>query len=68
MEKSTIFLLESIIEKSGLTLTQVAEKSNIPQPRFSEWLGGKRIPKWTTLQEVAQAIGVKIVVEVYNEN
>lgn len=68
VENGVVFILESIIEKSGLTMSQVAEKSNIPQPRFSEWLNGKRVPKWTTLQEIAQSVGVKVIVEVHNDD
>ncbi len=68
VENGVVFILEAIIEKSGLTISQIAEKSNIPQPRFSEWLNRKRVPKWATLQEIAQAVGVKIVVEVHHED
>lgn len=68
MENEGAMILEAIIEKSGLSIGEITEKTNIPASRFSEWLNKKRIPKWNTLQEIAQAIGVKIVVEVYNEN
>lgn len=57
-------ILSSIIEKSGMTIQEVSEKTNIPRSRFSEWLNGKRIAKWNTLQEIATAINVKIKVEV----
>lgn len=60
-------LLSSIIEKSGLTVQQVSEKTNIPPSRFSEWINGKRVAKWNTLQEIANAINVKIKVEVIAE-
>lgn len=61
-------LLSSIIEKSGLTIQQVSEKTSIPPSRFSEWLNGKRVAKWNTLQEIANAINVKVKVEVISDN
>lgn len=57
-------ILSSIIEKSGLSISEVSEKTGIPQSRFSEWLNGKRIPKWNTLQEIAASLNIKLSVEV----
>lgn len=61
-------ILASMIKKSGLSIQQVSKKTNIPSSRFSEWLNGKRVAKWNTLQEIAHAINVKIKVEVITDN
>jgi len=53
-------ILNNLLKKANVGPTKAAELSNIPQPRFSEWLNGKRVPKWSTLNEVAESLGVRI--------
>jgi len=53
-------ILKNLLKKANVSPTKVAELSNIPQPRFSEWLNGKRVPKWGTLNEIAESLGVTI--------
>lgn len=53
-------ILRSLLNKANVSLAEASELSNIPQPRFSEWLNGKRVPKWSTLNEIAKSLGIKI--------
>ncbi len=53
-------ILNKILQVAEVTPTKAAEITKIPQPRFSEWLNGKRVPKWSTLNEIAENLGIKI--------
>lgn len=53
-------ILSNLLKVAQVTPTKAAEITKIPQPRFSEWLTGKRVPKWSTLNDIAESLGVKI--------
>lgn len=58
METQILFLL---VEKSGLSQRDFANKINLPESRISEWLRGVRNPKISKLKEIAEVFGFEIV-------
>lgn len=57
MEKE---LLKKLMEVSGLSQKEIAEKTGIPQPHLSRWMNGKRTPKLSTIYEIAEKLNLTI--------
>jgi len=48
--------LKSLIQKTGLSQIQFAQKHGIAQSSLSLWITGKRIPSYTKVMEVSHAL------------
>lgn len=59
MEKK---LLRQIIVESDLTQKKISIKSGISESQLSQWLSGKRIPKISALNKVANSLGIEILI------
>ncbi|MCB0446340.1 MAG: helix-turn-helix transcriptional regulator [Gelidibacter sp.] len=57
-------LLNDLIKNSGLTQVEISEITGIPQGQLSRWVTGKRIPKLSSISEIANKIGYTINVSV----
>jgi transcriptional regulator with XRE-family HTH domain len=53
-------ILKQLLLLSGLSQKEFSEKTNIPEPRISEWMNGVRNPKISKLHEIAEVLGLKI--------
>jgi len=47
-------------QQKGLTQTQLAKKSGLPQPHISRLEAGEHSPSFKTLEKIAQALGVTV--------
>ena len=56
----TIIILKELLERANMPLLEVAKITRIPQPRFSEWINGKRTPKLDVLKEIAINLNLDI--------
>jgi len=61
MEKK---ILRQIIVESDLTQKKISIKSGISESQLSQWLSGKRIPKLSALNKVANSLGIEILINI----
>jgi len=54
---------QDLLQLSGLTQTQFAERFNIPKQMISDWKNGRKNCKVETLQKMAESFGYKLNVE-----
>ncbi|SHG27210.1 helix-turn-helix domain-containing protein [Flavobacterium johnsoniae] len=54
-------ILNSLIQKSGLSQRDFAAKFDLPEQRVSGWLNGVRNIKMSTLKKMAEELGFEIV-------
>ncbi len=59
MSKQMADLLRAKIRSSGMTLTEVADKTGVPQPRLTVFMQGKDI-RLATAQKLADHFGLKL--------
>ena len=61
MEKK---ILRQIIVESDLTQKKISIKSGISESQISQWLSGKRIPKLSALNKVANSLGIELLINI----
>lgn len=61
-------LLEIMKQGNVLSQSILAEATGIKHQQISAWMNEKRTPKLSTLQEIAKAVGVNIVITVEKSN
>lgn len=49
-----------LLKRTGLNQKEFSARSGIAEPRISEWLTGKRNPKLSVLNELANKFGFEI--------
>jgi len=54
-------ILISLIERSGLSQRQFAEKFERSETNISGWVNGTRKPKMSTLIKMAETLGFEII-------
>lgn len=54
MEKEILIELLAIVNGEQNVFS---EKTGIPEPRISEWIKNKRVPKISTLKKAAESLG-----------
>lgn len=61
MEKQ---ILKQIIVESELTQKKISIKSGVSEQQISRWLSGKRIPKLSALNKIANSLGIEILINI----
>lgn len=61
MEKK---ILRQIIVESDLTQKKISIKSGISESQISQWLSGKRIPKLSALNKIANSLGIELLINI----
>ena len=57
-------ILKQVIVESELTQKKISIKSGISESQISQWLSGKRIPKLSALNKVANSLGIEILINI----
>jgi transcriptional regulator with XRE-family HTH domain len=57
-------LLKQIIVESELSQKTISIKSGVSESQISQWLSGKRIPKLSALNKIANSLGIEILINI----
>ena len=61
-------ILKQLIKISGLSQKDFSLKTEISEPRLSEWLNNKRNPKLSTLIDIAKKLDLEINIKITKIN
>lgn len=57
-------ILKQIIVESELQQKTISIKSGISESQISQWLSGKKIPKLSALNKIANSLGIEILINI----
>jgi transcriptional regulator with XRE-family HTH domain len=57
-------ILKQIIVESELQQKTISIKSGVSESQISQWLSGKKIPKLSALNKIANSLGIEILINI----